>query len=235
MAALTLQNIRDLTRAHADVDVDELTDDLIDYFAQEGYDKIVRSELRWPFFDTQATFTSADIAAEVTASGIPLADIGLEGIHFVRTTQWNLEYIDHERARRVWPQTFSGVGSPPTHWSIENQVLWLWPTLAGSYSFVAYGWRPPLDWVATGSGGIPDGPAEFSRLVMTYCLSSAYLQLGDYELGQMYGQNFQTALQEMHARFTQSQPAVTVILNGDTERQQFDLPPRLAYPFEPRV
>lgn len=231
MAALTLQNITDNVRSHLDVDSEELPDNLVKFYAQEGYDRIVRAELRWPhlFFSGEGAVTTADVQyVSLNHISDPRHIIG---------PSWPLEYMDFDRLVDQFYVNNTTTGEP-THWTYDQTGssgtglrIYFGPVPAQSYSHTVYGWREPSDWIAMGAGGTPDGPEEFGRLVQTWVLSCAYLQVGDYELAQMYEARFDKGLQELHARFTQAVP-VPVVLNADTTRYGTSLPPRLRFPWE---
>ena len=50
---MNLQQMRDLVRAQLDLDDTDLPDVLLDAYIQEGYDRVLELEQRWPFFEVR--------------------------------------------------------------------------------------------------------------------------------------------------------------------------------------
>ena len=53
---MTLQQIRDQVRNVVDIDSSDISDQTLDIMIGQGFDTIVYSEKRWPFYDISTTF-----------------------------------------------------------------------------------------------------------------------------------------------------------------------------------
>ena len=99
---MQLTDMRDYVRNVVDIDSTDITDATLNTFIREGYDVIVFSEKRWPFYETAITFDTvasqkdyaiADVATNlsfvhdgVTFSGASApSNVGLREIAALKT------------------------------------------------------------------------------------------------------------------------------------------------------
>lgn len=221
--ALNLQQIRDFVRAHMDIEVEDLVDDVLDVFIAEGSQRIARAEKRWPFYATRWTYVTVADTDEVDFADIS-ADI--DQIQSIKGPQWRLQYIGIDVADDVWPENVTE-SSEPTHWSVENEVLYLYPTPSDAYSLRIRGYRKQSDWMAEGAGAEPDLPEELHNTVAVWALSRAYEQQDDPEMASIFERKFADELNLFRRRIHDAPPAQPVVLNGrsrpvDPLRMRFD-------------
>ena len=53
---MEIQEMRAYIRGLLDIDSSDISDDILNRFIGEGYDQVVYSEKRWPFYETEDTF-----------------------------------------------------------------------------------------------------------------------------------------------------------------------------------
>ena len=58
--ALTLAQMRTQVRSVVDIDSTDIDDTTLDTMIGQGFDLIVYSEKRWPFYEVRTTFNTAD-------------------------------------------------------------------------------------------------------------------------------------------------------------------------------
>jgi len=83
--------MRDYVRNIVDITVNDIADTTMNTFLREGYDVIVYSEKRWPFYETALTFDTV-----VSQKDYSMTEIAV-----------NQSFV-HDGV------TFSGVAAPPT-------------------------------------------------------------------------------------------------------------------------
>ena len=53
---MQISEMRTYIRNILDIDVSAISDDMLNRFIGEGYDQVVYSEKRWPFYEQEQTF-----------------------------------------------------------------------------------------------------------------------------------------------------------------------------------
>lgn len=223
--ALTLDQIRAFVRGHMDIEEDDLPNDVLDVFIREGSKRIERAEKRWPFYAKRWEYTTASGTAE-----IPFSTIGadLREISAIKGPQWRLTHIGQDLADEVWPESTTQTGEP-THFSIENETLYLWPEPGDTYVLIVRGYRTATDWVADGAGAEPDLPDELHNTVATWALARAYGQQDDPEMASLYERQFSDELTLYRNRLHDSPAPQPIVLNHGSRRSTAG---RLRYDWE---
>jgi hypothetical protein len=167
-----LNEMRDYVRNIVDITVNDIADTTMNTFIREGYDVIVYSEKRWPFYETALTFDTvasqkdysmADIAVNqtfvhdgVTFSGAAAPkNVGLREIASIKTTNHVLEYIGYDAADVIYPLDSNATGRP-WYWSmwssgssasagVSNQTIRLYPTPGEVQTISIRAYRNPVD------------------------------------------------------------------------------------------
>ena len=52
---MNIAEMRNYVRGILDIDVSDISDDILNRFIGEGYDQVVYSEKRWTFYETETT------------------------------------------------------------------------------------------------------------------------------------------------------------------------------------
>jgi len=139
---LQLSSLRDYCRAVVDIDTTDITNATLNEFIREGYDLIVYSEKRWPFyevalsFDTvadQKDYTLAQISGNTTtglsfvhdgstfsAAGGGSNNVSLREVAALKTDSHILEYLGYDVGDIIYPVNRTP-GGTPYYFSMWNQ------------------------------------------------------------------------------------------------------------------
>ena len=169
---MQLSVMRDYIRNVVDITSNDISDSTMNTFIREGYDIIVYSEKRWPFYETAVTFDTVasqkdyaltDIAINqsfvhdgVTFSGaVAPSNVGIREVAAMKTDNHVMEFIGYDTADIIYPLDSNSVGRP-WYWSmwssgssasaaISNQVIRLYPTPGEVVTISVRGYRNPVD------------------------------------------------------------------------------------------
>ena len=168
--------MRTYVRDIVDITSSDVSDSTMNTFIREGYNLIVYSEKRWPFYEVALTFTTvggqsdypiADIATNlsithdgVTFSGaVAPSNVGLREIASLKRDDLVLRYIGYDAADVLYPLNSNNSGDP-WYWSmwaagssasagISNQVIRLFPTPGSGQTIYMRGYRNPIEFGGT--------------------------------------------------------------------------------------
>jgi len=205
MTSMTLQQMRDQVRSVVDIDATDISDTVLDNMIGQGFDTIVYSEKRWPFFETSTTFNTVGGTKKytlATIAGAPDAITqGIREIMSLRNDDHVLEFIGNDNADFIYPLNVTTSGQP-WEWSFWNDTVCMYPTPDGAATIHARIMRNPTDFgVGSASGSSPDLPAPFHPILVTYAIAKAYLQQEDPVMAQQYLLQFQTDLDNIGRRY----------------------------------
>jgi hypothetical protein len=169
-----LENLSQLQIGY-DEDVDDINQDLVLQFLKEGFQTIVDSEVRWPWFETtyqqlitygvpyidsfSQTGTYSPYQTQVKPI-VPISEIkeliNVISIQGNYTTQANVEYtglgqeliyLGQHQAERWWVGS-NNIPGIPSYFSMWANKLYLWPRPNQDYSLYIRGYRvPDLTWL----------------------------------------------------------------------------------------
>ena len=222
----TLQQIRDHIRTYTDTDSTDLTDGLVDQFIQAAFDEIAYAERLWAFFNQDGTFSTV-----VGDQQYSLVD-DLGGLNELVSLQLDtapLRPIGHQYASEQFVNTASG---RPTHFSVFERSVFLWPSPSSVLTVSYQGFRQPNDWVADGSGATPDLPSEYHTIVQQGALIRALDWLDEQEQAAANRAQYDRALQAVSARHRGMTVGGPIILNGGSPPSSPIMPGRLVYDWE---
>lgn len=230
---LTLTQIRTLTRLALDLEEEDLDDTLIDSWAQEGFDLAIATETAWNFYAVSIPYTtSPDVQTiemdTLTSASAPTA--ALEKIYSIRGERWNLQPVAARLAESAF-RIETATTREPNWWSQQGRTLSLWPIPDDAYDLIISGYRRPLDWITLGgAAAVPDCPAEFHRVILSWVMSKAYLQQDDPGTAQVHELQFGNQLKVLIPRFTAVPDSGPFIMNkGEVPGGPLD---RLFYDWE---
>ena len=164
--------MRDYVRNIVDITTNDIADTTMNTFIREGYDTIVYSEKRWPFYEVALNFTTvggqsdyamADIATNLSivhdgvtfSGGAAPKNVGIREVASLRTDNQVLNYLGYDAADVLYPVSSNG-SSQPWYWSmwasgssasagISNQVIRLYPTPGSGQTIYMRGYRNPVE------------------------------------------------------------------------------------------
>jgi len=167
-----LSAMRDYVRNVVDIDSTDISDATMNTFIREGYDIIVYSEKRWPFYEVALTFSTvadqadypmSDVAAAlsfvhdgVTFSGVsaPSKD-EMREVAAMKTDNHVMQYIGYDVADIIYPLDSNSTGRPWywTMWNsgvsastaVNSQTVRVYPTPSEVQTVTVRGYRNPVD------------------------------------------------------------------------------------------
>ena len=199
-------------RTQADTDVTDAPDSSLTVYARAAYRDIQGRVFPWP-----------TKKVEYTLPVLPSTDIyylenltGGNDMRFVTSVNDGddvLIYVSPERWLEL-KTAGSSVGTP-TVYTVENNLLKVWPLPDDNQSYTVTGYRRFADWPSGSTE--PDLPREFDEVICWYMLSRYYRAQEDLELAQMYMQDYEVAVQQQiaNAMRTSAVSAGPMIFGGD--------------------
>ena len=173
---MQLSAMRDYVRNVVDITSNDISDATLNSFIREGYDIIVYSEKRWPFYEVALTFdtvasqkdyTMAEVgtALSFTHDGVTFSgtsapkNVGVREVAAMKTDNHVLEYIGYDVGDIIYPLESNSTGKP-WYWStwnagisasaaITNQTIRLYPTPSEVQTISIRGYRNPVDFGGT--------------------------------------------------------------------------------------
>ena len=117
---MQLSEMRDYVRSIVDITSNDIADTTMNTFIREGYDIIVYSEKRWPFYEVALTFDTvggqkdypiADIATNlsITHDGVTFSgasapkNVGLREVAALKSDSIVLEYLGYDTGDVIYP------------------------------------------------------------------------------------------------------------------------------------
>ena len=173
---MQLSAMRDHVRNVVDITSNDISDATLNSFIREGYDIIVYSEKRWPFYEVALTFdtvasqkdyTLAEVGTNlsITHDGVVFSgasapkNVGIREVAAMKTDNHVLEYIGYDVGDIIYPLESNTTGKP-WYWSmwnagtsasaaVSNQTIRLYPTPSGVQTVSIRGYRNPVDFGGT--------------------------------------------------------------------------------------
>ena len=110
---MEIQEMRSYIRSVVEIDSSDITDDVLNRFLGEGYDQVVYSEKRWPWYEASTTFatvaSTSDYSLATVGASVPL---GLREIHALRTDDHVLTMIGRDAGDTGYPLDSVANGDP---------------------------------------------------------------------------------------------------------------------------
>jgi len=196
---------------------DDIDQDLVLQFMKEGYQRIVSTNNRYPWFqaswafstlpDTHAYSTGFStisafspyvaVSPDVLALNQTTANIR-QVINVVNSTNGGNEliYIDQFKAEAIWVGT-NDVSGIPVYWTLWNNAINLWPRPdSTTYTINIRGYRQPdLTWLSdsanSSSTAYVDLDNEFQFMLVNYTLGRIFQFQEDPTMAQVYMNHFE--------------------------------------------
>lgn len=199
-----------MVRTIADTDNSDLSDVLLDFYLQEGYDKTVSRDGDWRFFETPYTLTSI-----IGTGGYALSTLSPSTCDDIRaivptTLTWpSLEYIDHVQGRSIWSGT-ADITNVPRYFSLFNSQVFLWPRPSQIQVYNVLGWRKSTG-IPSNPALEPDLPVEFHRSLIYYAVSCFYAKQEDPQLAGLYEGKYESSIKIAMADANRAPQAVPLV------------------------
>tara|TARA_R110002020_G_scaffold433105_1_gene643183 strand:- start:5087 stop:5800 length:714 start_codon:yes stop_codon:yes gene_type:complete len=237
---MQIQEMRAYIRGLLDIDSSDISDDILNRFISEGYDQVVYSEKRWPFYETEDTFptvgNTSDYDLKSAATTLVTNTSGLRDIAALRTDDHIVTYIGRDDGDAVYPLDTSSSGDP-YWWSTWAEKVRLYPTPSSVQTIYVRGYKKPASFgVGSVDGTSPsDFPEPFHILFPTYGAARAYEQQEDPGMAQQYYSIFARELDNLRARYIDVPTPQPLVLNNRSVSRwssQSYMPNRLRYSWE---
>ena len=229
--------MRSYVRSVVDIDSSDISDDTMNRFLGEGYDVIVYSEKRWPFFEVEATFPTVASQKDYTLAVVGgSVTNGLRDIASLRTDDHVITYVGRDTGDVVYPLDVSGTGEP-WWWSYWAEKVRLYPTPSAVHTVTLRGYAEPAAFGAGSSDATApsDLPTPFHIVVATYGIARAYEQQEDTVMAAQYFAVFNQELDNLRARYEDTpspQPIIVGSRRASRWLSQSYLPGHLRYSWE---
>jgi hypothetical protein len=178
--------MRDFVRTQLDLDDTDLPNALLDGFLQDGYDRAVGLENRWPFFE-------ATWPATVDEQGLVLLPSDVRSVEMFMTSDGRL--LPRRTGR--WGISVYGVGSTgssSTYWSEWAGQYHVVPATGLVQNVTVFGFRAPSDWISQGASAECDCDRRLHIPICWYACSLGYAQQEDEVLEQTYLNRFRESV-----------------------------------------
>ena len=234
---MQISEMRTYIRSVVDIDSTDISDDTLNRFLGEGYDRIVYSQKRWPFLEVSTTFTTVGGQKDYTLAAVGASVTnGLREVAALRTDNHVITFVGRDEGDVVYPLNV-GTSGDPWWWSYWGDNVRLYPTPSSGATINVRGYKEAAPFGAGSSDSTEPStlPTPFHIVVATYGISRAYEQQEDPQMASQYMGLFMTELQNLRERYEDMpapQPVRLNSRNASRWRSQVILPNRLRYSWE---
>lgn len=209
---MDLAAYRDYVRLYLDLEVEDLSDNLIDRWVDEAQTRAIRFQRRWPFLEvSQDIATLPDVDTYETTMRTVFAVTGGPDGSLTRLSETAAEddfFYGEGVARTGRPYAWSEWGYTDTGVGIR---LWpkpdnVWPLKVRGYKSVA-----PM---GNEAGSVPGLPLDFHNVLLSWVMYRAYLQQDDTELAEVQKQSFDEGLATLATDEMTSPPDEPLVWGG---------------------
>ena len=237
---MNIADMRTYIRGLLDIDSSDISDDILNRFIGEGYDQVVYSEKRWPFYEVEDTFptvsSTSDYDLKSSSTVLVTNTGGLRDVAAIRTDDHIVTYIGRDDGDLVYPLNSNSNGDV-WYWSDWAEKVRLYPTPSSAQTIYVRGYKKPSAFgVGSADTATPsDFPEPFHILFATYAAARAYEQQEDPEMAQQYYGGCSRELDNLRARHIDVPTPQPLVLNNRRAsrwRSQSYMPDRLRYSWE---
>lgn len=189
--AMTLQQLRDFVRTHADADTTDAPDSTLDVYARIAYNDI-HTRTNFPLLQVNYTLTTVAGQQDYAFTAIPSGDLD-KVFAVVDTTNIGrrLIFMTKSDVDLAYGAPVGMSSDVATAYTVENGVISLYPKPSTSgKTYQVRGLRSPAAWPA-GAGSTPDLPASLHEAVAWYMLSSYFMSQEDLQLAGTYMREYE--------------------------------------------
>ncbi len=217
---LTIKQMRDTVRDIIDIDSTDISDDVLNTIIGQGYDTIIYSEKRFPFYEVATTFQTVIGQAEYSLATVGASvvvdseSVGLREISAIKDDDHVFKFIGRDDADFNYPLNVN-TSSDPWEWSFWNDTVRLYPTPDTVQTIYVRGFRNAKAFGRGSSDTVtPDLPAPFHAILVTYAVAKAYLQQEDPVMANQYMQDFRIELDNVVRRFADTPAPQPIVANS---------------------
>lgn len=230
--ALNITQIRSLVESITDLSIgngasDDITEDLVDTFIKEAYQRIVSLYTKWPWFETTYSintvasqrrystgFTQVYTTSTAVTSGSNFNDIRqLIAVTNDSNGGNQLIYVDDFLAQKYWNGTSDTPGYP-TYFSLWAGGLNIYPKPDGVYTLNIRGFRQPSYAWLTDAGLTVDLNDEFSIMIINFVAARCFQFQEDPEMAAVYMNHFDQGITLARTEITAPNSNQGLVLSG---------------------
>jgi hypothetical protein len=185
--AMTLQQLRDFVRTHADADTVDAPDSTLDIYARIAYNDIIARRNAWPHLTVSYTLTTVANQSVYPFSGFSTTNMNMVTSVFDSTNLGRrLIYMSQSDADIAFGAPVGIRTEYASAYTVINDGVQLFPTPSVSGRiYTVRGFRDPVTW-PNGVSSTPDLPDVLHEAIAWYMLSSYFMSQEDTPLAGIY-------------------------------------------------
>lgn len=188
---MTITEMRDFVRTHADATTTDAPDSSLDVYARIAYNDI-HTRTNFPMLQSKYTFTTVANQQDYLFTSIAPGDLD-KVTSIIDTTNLGrrLIFMARSDADLAFGAPIGATSQIATAFTVENGVISLFPKPSVSgVSYTVRGLRAPTAWPGA-AGSSPDLPAVLHEAIAWFMLSSYYMSQEDVNLAGVYLQEYE--------------------------------------------
>jgi len=203
---MNLSDLRAAVYSQVDLQEDDLPTTLVDLYLQEGFQRTVQREQRWPSYETAWAVTTDSLTPAV--GDFPSDIAGL--VEVLDSDYRPLAHLGHSQARA----SFRDSTGEARYFSVWAQQVYLWPAPTAAATFELRGWRLPTVFnVSDPAGTIPDCDTRLHLPLVHYACSRVMAQQEDEILENTYLDSWNRGVEMARADIMRPMHDEPLILN----------------------
>lgn len=209
---MDVASLRAYVRNHLEVAEAELPNTLLDVYLQDGFERTMGFDNRWPRNETIWPVTKVVDESKVA---LP-ADVLIPSIISVMADSMvhRLTYMSHENAEDMFTQSGAIATGSPVYWSVWGREMSLWPSpdISLNFPLTVRGYRQPV-W-SNAASVIPDLDERLHPAVAYYAMSLAYAAQEDEVLEGVYLTRWERDVRALMGAIMEAPRHRPLVLNG---------------------
>ena len=176
---MNIGDMRAYIRSIVEIDSSDISDDVLNRFLGEGYDQVVYSEKRWPWYEVSTTFDTVSSTSDYTLATVGASVTnGLREVQAIRTDDHVLTFLGRDDGDIVYPLNSASTGDF-YYWSFWANNVRLYPTPSSAQTLYVRGYKSPS---AFGAGSLDsvspsDFPEPFHVVIATYGVAAVGINI----------------------------------------------------------
>jgi|TARA_R110000822_G_scaffold23158_5_gene71940 hypothetical protein len=191
---MNLSEMMTVVRDQAQTDTADAPDGLLTFYARSAYQDIQSRVGQWPHL--RESFVKTTVAGTPNYAFATFAPNTMEYIVSATVPDHVLYPMSRDEYRAVTRN--STTTGAPTHYMVDGDVVWLWPTPAAAVALSLSGYASFTDWPS----GVdePNLPRGFDSAIVFFMMARYYQSQEDIELYQQYMRDYEATLQNQIER-----------------------------------
>ncbi len=142
---MNISDMRAYIRSIVEIDSSDISDDILNRFLGEGYDQVVYSEKRWPWYEVSTTFNTVSSTSDYTLATVGASVTnGLREVQAIRTDDHVLTFLGRDDGDIVYPLNSASTGDV-YYWSFWADNVRLYPTPSSAQTLYVRGYKSPSE------------------------------------------------------------------------------------------